>query len=265
MRRKEAPVDETNPICHSLSLNQTAFSRREAPPMRIMSAPCEDVCSRCVRSIAVFCCVVILSIASCPPISGQTPDPGANQARPLYRIEVEDATEAALIEQELKVRPELIQGRSFYYYGDENINKQLRALDYQPALVDPDDVLTRLVRVERKGTEAALRDFGVTIVLREREYWVVRGTPRQLRVLSRSGYKVQELGKWEPRPRQIRLIVSNASQVAEVAGLRVDVYSAQKTEQGYVIHGAAFDDVIDELQARGFKVEILPDPPGVIR
>lgn len=233
--------------------------------MHVMSSPREQSGSRCARFITLLFCAILLSVTLCQTVVGQPIRGGAGRSRPLYRIEVEDASEAALIEQELKVKPELLQGRSFYYYGDESINKRLLALDYRPSPVDPDDIFTRLVRVERRGTEAALRDIGVTIVLRERSYWVVRGTRKQLRVVARSGYRVQELGRREPRPRQVRLVVSTPAQVDEVGALRVDIYDVQRTPAGYVIHGGAFDDAIDDLRARRFVVQILPDPPGVIR
>lgn len=191
-------------------------------------------------------------------------EPGT-KPRGLYRIEVEDAVEAALIEQELRIRPELVRGRWFYFFGDERINQRLRELGYRPLPTDPEDIRTRVVRVALKGTEAELRDIGVTVVLREKQYWVVRATPRHLRTLSRLGYRIEELGEQELRPRQIRLVVAKESQVDEVGALRVDIFGVRKLKEGYEIGGGAFDDVIDELRARGFEVEILPDPPGVIR
>jgi len=132
--------------------------------------------------------------------------------------------------------------------------------------VKREDVLTRLVMVIRKkGTEEDLAKAGTTVVLREREYWVVRATLKQLQLLERLGFVVEELGRREPRPRQVRIVVPRLEQVAEVGGLRVDIYDTAKSEKGYVILGGAFDDSIDELKAAGFEVEILADPPGVVR
>ncbi len=192
-------------------------------------------------------------------------EPGKGKPGALYRIEVEDAVEAALIEQELRIRPELVRGRLFYFFGDERTNRRLGELGYQPLPTDPEDIRVRVVRVAQKGTEAELRDIGVTVVLREKQYWVVRATPGQLRMLSRLGYRIEELGEREPRPRQIRLVVARESQVDEIGSLRVDIFGVRRLKDGYEIGGGAFDDVIDELRARGFEVEILPDPPGVVR
>jgi hypothetical protein len=192
----------------------------------------------------------------------QPHDKGAS----FYRIDVEDSIEAGLIEQQLKVKPTLIRSRSFYYYGNEEINQLLRRNGYEPVRVNRVDVLTRLVMVIRKqGTEEDLAEAGVTVVLREREYWVVRATLRQLQLVERLGFSIEELGHREPRPRQVRIAVSRLEQVAEVGSLRVDIYDTTKSKKGYVIMGGAFDDRIDELKAAGFEVEIMPDPPGVIR
>lgn len=183
----------------------------------------------------------------------------------LYRIDVEDAIEAALLEQELQVHPELVQGRQFYFYGDESIIGPLREYGYLPEPADPEEVLTRVMRVEAKGEEAVVRDTGAQIILREKEYWVVRATAKQFKILSRLGYRIEDLGKREPRPRQVSLLVKSVSTVEDVARTGVDIYNVQPIKRAYMIHGGAFDDAIDHLREKGFTVEVLPDPPGVIR
>lgn len=187
----------------------------------------------------------------------------SNQA--LYRIEVEDSVEVGLIEQQLKIKPVFVRNRALYYYGNEQINELLRRYQYAPVRVNKEEVLTRLAVVRNAHDESDLVNAGATVVLREREYWVVRGTLRQLQLVEQLGFALEEVGLREPRPRQVRIIVPRREQVAEVAALRVDVYDTAKSEKGYAIMGGAFDDSIDELKAAGFKVEILPDPPGVIR
>jgi len=183
----------------------------------------------------------------------------------FFRIDVEDATEAGLVEQQLKIRPVLVRDRWLYYYGNEETNELLRKYGYEPMRMNPEDVLTRVVRVIHKGDEEDLSKAGVTILLREHAYWIVRATSTQLQLLGRLGYQVEKLGLREPRPRQVRIVVSLREQVAEVGAHRVDIYSSAKSERGYVILGGAFDDSIDELRAAGFRVEILADPPGVKR
>jgi len=199
------------------------------------------------------------------PATTQKPMSSTERAQGFFRIDVDDSTEANLVEQQLRIKPVLVRDRSLYYYGNEETNELLHRYGYQPVRMNPEDVLTRVVRVIHKGEEEDLTRTGVTIVLREREYWMVRATVTQLRLLGRLGYQVEELGRREPRPRQVRIVVSQREQVAEVGTHRVDIYSAAKSESGYVILGAAFDDSIDELRAAGFRVEILADPPGVVR
>ncbi len=220
-------------------------------------------------------CLLLACGLSPQPFLGQEPPSLTNttqksqsaseKVQGFFRIEVEDVTEASLVEQQLKIRPALVRDRSLYYYGNEETNELLRKYGYEPMQMNPADVLTRVVRVIHKGDEEDLSKTGVTILLREHGYWTVRATLTQMRLLGRLGYQVEELGRREPRPRQVRIVVSKREQVAEVGAHRVDIYSAAKSEKGYAILGGAFDDSIDELRAAGFKVEILADPPGVIR
>ncbi len=195
----------------------------------------------------------------------QNPSQATEKSQRFLRIEVEDAIEAGLIEQQLKIKPALVRDRGFYYYGNEETNELLRRYGYEPVAVNPENVLTRVVRVTHRGTEEDLAKVGVVVILRESAYWIVRGTLAQLRLLDRLGYQIEELGRREPRPRQVRIVVSRREQAIEVGAHRVDIYSVAKSEKGFVVLGGAFDDSIDELRAAGFKVEILPDPPGVMR
>ena len=193
------------------------------------------------------------------------PEPATKQ---LFRIEVEDAIEAELITQQLKIKPQLVEGRSFFYCGNEETNKLLGSYGYEPSRADPEEVFKRVVRVIRKGSEEDLRDCGIVIILREREYWIVRATLKQLRVLQKRGYEIKEIGRDEARPRQIKVTVHSMGQVEEAGKIGIDIYSvgrAEKEHETLFVYGGAFDDAIDELKRQGFEVEILPDPPGVKR
>jgi len=213
-------------------------------------------------------CLLSLALLAARTLTGQAAQEyqKTDPNQQLYRIDVEDSTEAGLVEQQLKIKPLVVRNRKFYYYGNEEITELVRRYGYQPVRVDREDVLTRLVMVRKDArSETDLAKAGVSVVLREREYWVVRGTLRQVQLVERLGFSVEELGRREPRPRQVRITVSRLEQVAEVGGLRVDIYSTRKSEKGYAIMGGAFDDSIDELRMAGFNVEIMPDPPGVTR
>lgn len=221
------------------------------------------------------CCFVIPFLAS-PESARAAPPGGPQMERPpaqrpaerpgrLYRIEIEDATEAGLIEQQLKIKPELVRGRHFYYRGDDALNNRLREFGYAPAAADPEEVETRVVRIPRKGTEAALREVGVHVILAERRYWVVRASPQQLRLLRRLGYTVLALGKFELRPRQVNLVVEREADIRDTVARHIDIYSVQRTPKGYLVRGGAYDDAIAALRKLGLTVNIDPDPPGVIR
>ena len=216
--------------------------------------------------------VTLLSLVLVPGQAKQAPGQSsqiyqrADDNQSLYRIAIEDPNEAGLIEQQLKLKPVLVESGSFYYHGDGKVNELLRGYGYVPRPVNREVVLTRLVKVSRKkGSEEDLTRAGVTIVLRERNYWIARATLAQVQLLERLGFAMEKLGHRELHPRQIRIAVARREQIAEVGALRVDIYSTTKSEKEYVIRGAAFDDSIDELKAAGFKVEILTDPPGVVR
>jgi hypothetical protein len=159
----------------------------------------------------------------------------------------------------------VLRGKYFYYFGNETINRRVAAFGYISQSANPDEVFTRIVRVRQSGEEKTVRDIGVRIILRERETWVVRGTLKQLRSLSSSGYKLEALGRREPQPRRIQLVLSRREDVARIGG-EVEIDHVGNDNNGYlIVIGEAFDDAIDDLRARGFKVEILPDFPGAIR
>src|SRR5688572_20957614 len=94
-----------------------------------------------------------------------TPSPGSPPPS-VSRVEVEDATEAALIEQELKIRPVLVRGRSFFYRADPAADRRLEEFGFKPERGDY--AASRVVRVARVKPETALRDLGARVILRER-------------------------------------------------------------------------------------------------
>jgi len=190
------------------------------------------------------------------------------QIRRLFRIEVEDADEAGLLQQQLKVKPELLQGTYFYYYGDDNINRILTSYGYSPVVADPEEVFSRIVRIAPQRDDALLSKLGAaTLLLRERDSWVLRGTVKQLRELERAGYVMKEQANREPVPRRIQIVLGQPFDINKQIGGRVEIVGILRARGGRTITvtGEAFDDAIKDLRARGLKVEILPDYPGVVR
>jgi hypothetical protein len=204
--------------------------------------------------------------------------PGGGPLPVLDSIVVEDPLEAALLQQELGLKPYRVVGRTLYY-EDTGLAPRLIALGYQPQRAVSEAVVERLVRVHRRKKagareEQALQEAGALIVLRERNYWIVRASVERLRLLSRLGFRLEGLGGREPRPRQVLVQVATLEQVGAVARAGVDIYAVapapvspayEQQRRGYVISGGAFDYAIDTLREQGFEVTLEPDPPGVVR
>jgi len=211
---------------------------------------------------------VLIFILGCAPGSPEKPEPPESREsrksmdkRQLFRIEVEDADEAGLIEQQLGLKPERIMGGMFYYYGDDKLNKRLAEYDYRPEAVDPNEVFGRLAVVKDVRDEKALREMGVRILLREETHLIIHATPVQLRRLTDAGYAISDSVKGEPRPRMIRIHVAREKDLLDVTPYLSDYYSLDSDEKskGYVIHGTAWDDMIDDMRSEGYTIEFVKD------
>lgn len=205
-----------------------------------------------------------LALAACAHAE-RVPEEPAPAGPPLLRVEAEDADEALLVEQQLKIRPVRASGRTLYFERTADAERLLREAGFEPAAADPEEGAAQVVVVRRKGAEKRLADAGARVLLREPGYWIVRVSPAQRRTLARLGYRVEPLGDREPHPRQVRVAAADADQVRDVVARHVDVFHVERGEKGLVVRGAAFDDAIDALRALGLAVEVLPDPPGVTR
>lgn len=204
--------------------------------------------------------------------------PGGGPLPVLDSIVIEDPLEAALLQQELGLKPYRVVGRTLYY-EDTGLTPRLISLGYQPRREAAAALVERLVRVDRRRKadvreEQALREAGALIVLRERTYWIVRASVERLQLLSRLGFRLEGIDGREPRPRQVLVQVASLEQVGAVARAGVDIYAVgpapasrayEQKERGYVIAGGAFDNAIDSLREQGFMVSLQPDPPGVTR
>ena len=179
---------------------------------------------------------------------------------PRYAINIEDPDEIALLTQQLKLRQVMVARGTLYFAADDAQLGRLRELGYQVRRVDPEAVDSRVLRVRRSGSEDGLRESGVVVVTREPTYWIVSGTPAQLRRLVAVGYRLEALAPGEPRPRLIRLVVGSQTDVQRVANLEVDIFSVADTVGRYTILGAALDMQIDRLRQAGFTVMLLPRP-----
>jgi hypothetical protein len=210
---------------------------------------------------------VALSLVSCTHLE-RIPDEPKPAGPPLLRIDVEDADEARLVEQELKLRPVRARGRTLYFERTDDSERRLRGAGFEPVAADPEEGAAEVVVVRRTGPETRLTDAGARVLLREKAYWIVRVTPAQRRTLARLDFGIEPLGDREPHPRQVSVTAADATQVREVVALHMDVFHVEgprKGEKGLVVRGAAFDDGIDALRAERLNVVVLPDLPGVTR
>ena len=211
---------------------------------------------------------VALTLVSCGHLE-RIPDEPKPTGPPLLRIDVEDADEALLVEQELKLRPVRARGRSLYFVLTDDTERRLRGAGFEPVVADPEEGAAEVVVVRRAGPESRLADVGARVLLREGAYWIVRVTPAQRRTLARLDFRVEPLGDREPHPRQVSVTAADATQVREVVARHMDVFHVEEPrkgeKQGLVVRGAAFDDGIDALRAERLNVVVLPDLPGVTR
>ncbi len=68
------------------------------------------------------------------------------------------------------------------------------------------------------------------------------------------------LDKVRIAPRLVRVVVPAVTAVRKAAPIMDDIFSQEKTKEGTVINGAAWDFQIDALRARGYTVDIVPAP-----
>jgi hypothetical protein len=222
---------------------------------------------------AVAASVAALLVASAcrrpaPPV--ETPPPTvpptqgvvlpAPSTEPRYAITTTDPDEIALLAERLRLRQVLVAGSTLYFAADEPQLQQLRELGYEVGRVDADQVDGRVLRVQRRGTEEALREFGVTVINREPAYWIISGKLAQLRRLVAAGYRLEALAPDEPRERWIRIEVPTRDDVQRVANFQVDIFGVADSAGRFIIRGAAMDMQIDRLRQAGFTVVLLPRP-----
>lgn len=207
----------------------------------------------------------LLSVAACPRPSQPTPEttPGVvlppPSTTPRYAIAIDDPDEIALLTQQLKLGRVTATRGAVHFDADAAQLGRLRELGYDVTQIDTEAADYSVLRVLRRGSEEELRTQGITIIAREKNYWVVSGSLAVLRRLAVAGYRLQAIASDEPRPRLIRIVVGSNDDVQRVANYQVDIFSVSDTTgRRFVIRGAALDMQIDRLREAGFTVEVLP-------
>lgn len=180
--------------------------------------------------------------------------------RQVQSIQVGDADEAALLQQELKIEIQQVKDkRLFYFAGSKDIDARLSELGYSIRKEDLMQVYDKYVQVTVNGKvpdsskSAELEKLGVTVINKEEKYWVIRGTLEQLKEVKKKGYELKEL-EHEPRPRGVQITVSNQADVQKVNEAGVDIYHVENKDNKLIVHGAAFDNQIELMRKMGFTV-----------
>ncbi|MDX1999998.1 MAG: hypothetical protein SF066_19955 [Thermoanaerobaculia bacterium] len=208
--------------------------------------------------------VGLLTTTGCHWCHHKPPSAVTLEARPLQVLEVEDATETALLVQELGLVPLATAGRRVFFRAEGDLLQRLTALDYQVVDTDANDVLTRTMWVSGPSQEAPLHEVGLRILRREKDGWIVSGTLRRLSLLEKLGYRLEELNGREPHPRPILVVLEDRRDLSKVLAVGIDVYAMGPLgDRGFVVNGGAFEDAIDALRAQNFAVKIQVDPAEV--
>jgi hypothetical protein len=218
-----------------------------------------------VRRFVVAFSVAVLVAGCHRPTQQPAPETGtdvvlpAPSTSPRYAIAIDDPDEIALLQQQLKLGGVNATRGVMYFDADGAQLGRLRELGYEVTQVDPEAVGYRVVRVLRRGSEEDLRTRGLTVIAREKPYWIVSGSLSQLRQLVADGYRLRAIASNEPRPRLIRILVSSSDDVQRIANYQVDIFAVRDTTgRRFAVEGAALDMVIDRLRAAGFTVVVLP-------
>lgn len=221
-------------------------------------------------SLWIFGLFALFFLGGC--VSRSTVNLEPNDPRPIWGIQVADTDEAELLIQKLKLNVVKVEGSNLFIYEDQSQLQQVESLGYQIATENSYELFRRTVRINKKINEDNLHELGIKVINREPEYFIVNGTLSQLKAINRQGVIVSAIKSYEPRPRQIKVVVNNREDVAKIAALQVDIYSAKNSSHYYQekdlygdninidVYGGAFDYQIDQLKTMGYKVELLPDP-----
>lgn len=179
--------------------------------------------------------------------------------REVYTVTVEDATEAELLREQLKLEIIHILIPDVYFLADgEAIVSQLQSLGYTDVRKqNPDDVFRLYGKIIGEYKTDVISRFGVIVVTQEKDFIIVYGTITALKALQREGYTL-----WQPddglRPREIRVTVKSQPDVQRIYDMGVDIFTAVPDDKGgFTVHGSAFDFQIDSIKRMNYDVTIL--------
>ena len=208
-------------------------------------------------SVGTVLLMIILIFGSCSPQKRGDVNLESTDTRKIYHTLVGDSNEAQLLQQQMGIEITSSTGKEIWFYSsDEKIVGKMNGLGYKVDEARSEDHHFKYVEVD-PSQERELKQFGIGLVNREKDYLLVRGSLDALRRWKASGKEIFAL-RQEPRPREIELSVGSQPEVQKVYDWGVDIFSAVKDSSGHFkISGSAFDFQIDSMQAAKYAVKII--------
>lgn len=179
--------------------------------------------------------------------------------RDVYSVVVDDAAEAELLRDQLKLEIVQILMPNVYFLADgEAVVSQLQALGYaEVRKQNPDDVYRLYGKITGEYKADVISRAGAIVITQEKDFIIVYGTITALKALQREGYAL-----WQPddgiRPREIQVTVKSQPDVQRIYTMGVDIFTAVPDGNGgFTIHGSAFDFQIDSIKRMNYEVTLL--------
>ncbi|WP_299111999.1 hypothetical protein [uncultured Winogradskyella sp.] len=186
--------------------------------------------------------------------------------RPVKSIKIGDATEAALIEQELDLEIKHISGNTLYFYSDDqNTLSKLKDIGYQISDENPKQISFRIVKLLSKDRTSLstennisiskeLSRYNIKTMIREKDHWIIYGALSDLSTIKNMGYMMEDFNS-EIFPRMVKITVLSRNDVQIVNKLGVDIHSVEMEGNYPVIYGQAYDYQIDSMRVSEYRVE----------
>jgi hypothetical protein len=201
--------------------------------------------------------LLFTSFCSCHRNAKGNMDLEPTDKRPVYHTTVGDADEAQILQQELLIEPQNVAMPDLWFYAkDQSTLTKMRDLGYEISKSDLKQVYSKVVKSEPL-TDEQIREFKIQLLNREKDHFIIRGTLEQLSALQNKGIRLLPLD-YEPRPREVKVIVSRTEDVQKASEAGLDIYSTQIVrEREIIIYGGAFDYAIDAMKKLNFNVSII--------
>lgn len=176
--------------------------------------------------------------------------------RAVYHTTIGDADEADILTQELSIEIQNVAPPDLWFHvkDDGTLNK-MRNLGYEISKSDLKQVHYKVVKCEPL-TDEQIKEFKIQLINREKDHFVIRGTLEQLSALQGKGIKIMVLD-YEPRPREVKVVVSRTEDVQKASEAGLDIYSTEIKEREIIIYGGAFDYAIDAMKKLNFNVTVV--------